>query len=259
MLREWQAAMAAHLLADTPVPDRRLAIHRHHVASSLARALAVSFPTVMALVGAGFFREAARRFVVQNPPRQPVLAEYGAGFAGFLAGWAPARDLPYLADMARLDWALNMAFHSPPGDPLDAATLAAIPARDLARLSLALAPGVALVRSAYPIDLVWKASQPNAGDEPVDLGRGPVRLLVLRQADGAAFASLEEGEAVLAEALAAGRSIETAAGIAAAAEPGFDLSRAFARLSACEVFAAMQHPSPEFAAFVEGNFAASHY
>lgn len=241
MLREWQAAFAAQLLTDASVSEKRLAIHRHHVASSLARALAVSFPTVEALVGAEFFRETARRFVVQDPPRQPVLAEYGAGFADFLAEYAPVRGLPYLADMARLDWALNVAFHSPYAGRLDAAALATMTADDLAGLSLALAPGVALVRSAYPIDLIWKASRPDAGDEPVDLARGAARVLVLRQPDGASFVSLGEGEAAFVEVLDEGRSIEAAAGMAAAAEPGFDLSRAFALLNTCEVFAALQH------------------
>lgn len=239
-LRDWQATFAAQLLADAPAPDKRLAIHRHHVTSSLARALAVTFPTIEALVGADFFVQAARRFVVQDPPTQPVLAEYGAGFAAFLAGWAPARDLAYLADMARLDWALNAAFHSPRGDRLGAAELSAVPAGELAGRSLMLAPGTVLVRSAYPIDLIWHASQPGAPNDPVDLGRGAARLLVLRQADGAGFVTLEEGGAAFVEALAGGRTIEAAGEAAAGADAGFDLSRAFARLVGCEVFAALQ-------------------
>ena len=55
-----------------------------------------------------------------------MLAEYGADFPAFIAGYEAARDLPYLADIARLDWALNLAFHAPPGGRLQAADLSAV-------------------------------------------------------------------------------------------------------------------------------------
>jgi len=45
--------------------------------------------------------------------RAAALAEYGDGFADFLAGFAPAQSLPYLADVARLEWAINAAYHAP--------------------------------------------------------------------------------------------------------------------------------------------------
>ena len=160
---------------------------------SLASALAATFPTVQAVVGADFFRGLARAFVGQSPPSQPVLAEYGAGFPAFVAGHDAARDLPYLADVARLDWALNLAFHAPAGGRLAAADLAALPADRLPSLRLGLAPGTALVASAYPLDRIWAASQPGAAADPVDLAAGGVRLLVLRRPDDAAFVTLSAG------------------------------------------------------------------
>ena len=62
-------------------------------------------------------------------PPQPVLAEYGAGFPDFVADYEPARGLPYLADVARLDWALNVAFHS----PMDRRLVGGRPRRDRGR------------------------------------------------------------------------------------------------------------------------------
>ena len=116
-LRELQAAFADHLLAG-PRPDlvaaivggrlpaeARLRIHRHHVLTSLAKVLEATFPTVSRLVGEDFFAGMARAFIVAEPPAQPVLAEYGKGFAAFIDTYAPAQGLPYLADMARLEMA----------------------------------------------------------------------------------------------------------------------------------------------------------
>ena len=173
------------------------------------------------LVGAEFFRGLARAFIGRSLPTQPVLAEYGAGFPAFIAGHDAARDLPYLADVARLDWALNLAFHAPAGGRLAAADLAALPADRLPSLRLSLAPGTVLVCSPYPLDRIWAASQPEAAADPVDLAAGGVRLLVLRRPDDAAFVSLSAGEAAFVAGLGEGLTLEEAAG---RAETDFDLS-----------------------------------
>jgi hypothetical protein len=123
-LRELQAAFAAHVAGGDAAPrltslvtpsPARLDVYRHHVFHSLAAALAETFSTVHALVGADFFHAMARAFVAQELPRQPVLGEYGEDFPRFVGAYVPARGLAYLADVARLDWALNRAFHGPPG------------------------------------------------------------------------------------------------------------------------------------------------
>jgi hypothetical protein len=166
-----------------------------------------------------------------------VLAEYGAGFPGFVAGHDTARDLSYLADVARLDWALNLAFHAPAGGRLAAADLATLPVYRLPLLRLGLAPGTVLVDSPYPLDRVWEASQPEAAADPVDLAAGGVHLLVLRRPDDAAFVSLSTGEAAFVAGLGQGLSLEEAA---CRVETDFDLSACFARLLGLGVFAASQ-------------------
>ncbi len=244
-LRDLQKAFAAHLsgedqpalVAEILPAAQRLRIHRHHMLDSLGSALAATFPTVQAVVGADFFRRLARAFIGQSLPSQPVLAEYGAGFPAFVAGHHAARDLPYLADVARLDWALNLAFHAPADGRLAAADLAALPADELPSLRLGLAPGTVLVASPYPLDRIWAASQPGAAADPVDLAAGGVRLLVLRRPDDAAFVALSAGEAAFIAGLGEGLSLEEAAG---RADTGFDLSACFARLLGLGALAAAQ-------------------
>ena len=182
-LRDLQAAFAAHLVgadrADLPRswpprswPPRSWATRSRQrrgcasIAIMCSRAWARPWPRPSRrsrpLVGAEFFRGLARAFIGRSLPTQPVLAEYGAGFPAFIAGHDAARDLPYLADVARLDWALNLAFHAPAGGRLAAADLAALPADRLPSLRLSLAPGTVLVCSPYPLDRIWAASQPGA-------------------------------------------------------------------------------------------------
>lgn len=252
-LRDLQAAFAAYLegqdgtgladgvMGDTVSAEARLRIHRHHVHQSLAGALATTFPTVHAIVGEVFFETMAADFVVENLPDQPVLAEYGAGFPAHVSGYGPAAALPYLADMARLDWALNLAYHAPMEARLAASDLAGRSAGRLFDLQLALATGSALIRSAWPIGRIWHAAQPGAPSGTVSLEEGAASLLVLRRPDDAAFASLDPGEAGFVAALAQGASLGEASEAAFSVEPAFDPSKAFARLLSLEAFAAMQH------------------
>jgi hypothetical protein len=251
-LLDLQAAFAAHLVGadrpdlaamvvgDTIPAAARLRVYRHHVFESLGTALATTFPTVRALVGNDFFRGLARTFIHKSPPLQPVLAEYGAGFPTFIADYQPGRELPYLADTARLDWALNLACQAPASGRLTAAELAAIPAERLPEMRLVLAPGAVLVSSPYPLDRIWSASQPHAVEAAVDLGGGGVRLLVLRRSDDAAFVSLTQGEATFVARLVDGERLEAASTVALQAEAAFDLSACFARLIGLGAFAAAQ-------------------
>jgi hypothetical protein len=251
-LRDLQAAFAAHIVdadradlvavvvGDAIPAAARLDVYRHHVFRSLGTALAATFPTVQALVGADFFGSLARTFIAQSLPTQPVLAEYGAALPAFLDGYEAVRDLPYLADIARLDWALNLAFHASPGGRLTAADLSGISAERLPAMSIALAAGAALINSRYPLDRIWAASQPGAVEGTVDLNSGAAHLLVLRRPDDSAFVALTAGEAAFVACLADGQSLEVAAGAAFQIDATFDLSTSFARLLGLQAFAALQ-------------------
>ncbi len=238
---EDQPRLEAAVVGDAISAAARLRVYRHHVEQSLVAALAATFSTVQAVVGEDFFRAMAKRYVAADLPRQPVLAEYGAGFPVFIAGYEPAAALPYLADVARLDWALNLAFHSPATNHLTAADLSSLPAARVAELALALAPGAAVLRSSYPIDRIWQVSQPGAADETVDLGAGGVNLLVLRREGDAAFVGLSEAEGAFLSAVSRGETLERAAEAGFQTDSAFDLSTTFTRLLALKAFAAAQH------------------
>lgn len=226
------------IVGDSISAAARLRIHRNHVRQSLAAALAATFPTVASLVGGAFFDAMARAFVADSPPEGPVLAEYGEGFAVFIENFAPVRALPYLADVARLDWALNHAFHAARGTRLEAADLGSVTPEQLVALSLALAPDVTLLTSAYPLGRIWQACQPGAPDAEVDLASGGASLLVMRQEDDAVFAYLDPGDAAFVGAISRGVPVGEAAQLAQANWSAFDPAQSFRRLLEWQIFAA---------------------
>jgi hypothetical protein len=112
----------------------RFAVYRNNVVLGLIDALKAAFPVVCALVGEDFFAAMARAHAVETPPASPVMHDYGADFPAFIARFAPAASLPYLADVARLEWAWVEAYHAAEAWPLSPASIArvkqaAIPAR----------------------------------------------------------------------------------------------------------------------------------
>jgi hypothetical protein len=107
-LAQFQAAFAdAILVEDQPTEPFRshaFAVYRNTSARGAVEALRASFPTVDALLGTDMFTEVALDFRRDTPPADPVLSDYGAGFPAFLARQPWATQLPYLADVAKLDW-----------------------------------------------------------------------------------------------------------------------------------------------------------
>src|SRR5207248_8885815 len=146
-------------------------------------ALEATFPVVVRLVDARFFRYAADRYVRAHPPAGPCLFEYGASFPEFLAAFPPCRQLVYLADVARLEWAMNVALHAADAAPLTAEAMRALAPGAVGDLALDLHPSVRLLRSPWPVDRIWRANQPGAGDDVVALDAGGACVQVWRRDD----------------------------------------------------------------------------
>ena len=232
-------AEAADFIAapDAISPMRRLGIYRNHYLVTLSAALGSSFPTVQALVGAAFFAQAARRFVAAVPPTGPCLHEYGGLFPGFLAQLGEASELPYLADVARLDWALNLAYHAPDERRLPLEALASTTPDRLAGLRFIVHPSIQVLESPYPLTAIWRAAQPGgAADEPVDLDQGGETLLVMRDGDDVVFQRIDVALQVFLDALMHRRTVAAAARAARAARATFDLAAALQMLLDLDAF-----------------------
>ena len=242
-LRETQAAFRAALLGDDPSaaaidirgdglpPAARLAIYRHHVGETLTGLLKDVYPVVCRLVDARFFAYAADRFIAAHPPKSPCLFEYGDTFADFLERFAPCRHLPYLPDVARLEWAMSRAHHADDLTPLDPRLLGEVSGDDLERLTFRVHPSVALLTSRWAVDRIWRANQADADpNATVHLDGPAASLQVWRHDDDVVFRALSAEAFAFHRALAEGRALGTAARIAAAVDPRLDLATSLREL-----------------------------
>lgn len=221
-------------------PAARLQIYRNHLFVTLTAALKSTFPAVCRLVDECFFNFAAHEFIVQHPPSAPCLFEYGAEFPAFLATFPPCQGLPYLADVARLEWAINSVQHAPDVPALDPAALRAMAPADTPRLVFTPRPSVAWIESRWPIDAIWRANHgPAAENNIIDLNGGGVRLEIVRVDEDVLLRPLSFLEFAFRQALANGETLEKAARAALHADPMFDLVLALRALVADGVAAAV--------------------
>ncbi|MEX8495446.1 putative DNA-binding domain-containing protein [Sphaerotilus sp.] len=135
---------------------RGLAVYTANAAVHAEQALGARYPTVRAMLGDETFVPMARAVWRQGPPSRGDLAQWGEALPAFLAGAEQLAELPYLADVARLDDAVMQAAGSADAAP-DLSTLMRLGDTEPDRLVLRPAPGLALVDSVYPVATVWRA------------------------------------------------------------------------------------------------------
>jgi putative DNA-binding protein len=202
---------AAAMLAGHVAPNR-LDIYRNTFVSSLTKALRLCYPAVHRLVGDDFFEATAGAFIVEYPPCSAYLDEYGADFPEFLLRFPPAAGLPYLPEVARLEWSVSRAVHAPDLEPVDPARLAELSPEDQGRICFVPHPSVGLVCANYPIDAIWRGvlGEDDAALAAVDLDAGPVHLLVQRLASGVEVLRLDKSAWSFADELCSGRPLQAA-------------------------------------------------
>lgn len=208
----------AHIIGDGLAPEARLEIYRNTRIGVLTKALRLSYPAVYRIVGGEFFESAAGNFIAAYPPQSADLDAYGAAFPAFLGGFPPAATLAYLPDVARLEWAVSQALRAADGEALELHRLASLEPADRKRVALRPHPSIGLVHAAYPADTIWRAvlSCDDLQMAAIDLGSGPVWLLVRRRETGLEVVRLSPSEWRFAAELCASRPLQAA--IAAAPE-----------------------------------------
>lgn len=206
-------------------PTRRFAVYRNNVVVSLIDALADTFPVTLELVGDEFFRAMAGVFVRAAPPKSALLTEYGAGFPAFIERFEPARSVPYLADVARLELLRVRAFHAADVDPLspDRVARALADPERLPALRATCHPSLGVLSSRYAIVSLWAAHQ-GIGDLARVDPAVPENALVVRAGLEVQVVSLPPGGDVLVAGFASGLTLGDAAARAASAHADFDLT-----------------------------------
>lgn len=210
-------------------PYGRLRVYQNNTRASLTTTLMAVFPVTMQLVDERFFRYVASEFVRHHPPREARLVRYGKEFPDFLRAFSGLEEMPFVADTARLEWAIAEALDAPvrsscPVSALDGVAENVTP-------ELILQPSLRLVISGAPILSIWAAHQNGAGAENMPaLERRSERVALWRHGDSVRFARLDGAAFSFRYALKAGLGLDAAVSRALTHDPMFDLARALVSL-----------------------------
>ena len=252
-----QASWASALLSpQVPVPEglkswngsdpaARFAVYRNNVLISLVNAVEDSFPVTRQLVGEAFFRTMAIEFVRGNPPRAAVLADYGNTLPDFVAAYPPARALPYLSEMTRLELAYLHAYHAADAQAISADEITSLLAgpQTAGRVRFRLHPSLRTLVCDHPVVSLWAAHQgrgtfhgavrcglegslEDALNE-IDMRAAESCWLLRRDLQVVVF-RMTAGDCLFVEKLREDCSLEVSANCALDANPDFDLATCLA-------------------------------
>lgn len=227
------------LLVGGADPVERFAIHRRHVQSSLARSIVERFPATVWLAGSDLVATAARAFVRDHPPERPCMAEYGGTFPRYLAGGPAAAELPYLEQVATIDWHLGrlaIAADRP------AITLAGCDPDRIAGARLRLQSGVAYLQIDWSIDELIAFYLSGDMPERYTLRRERAFLELRGSRGDVSLRRIDAGTFVFRLELRVGKPLGEAAAAALATDGAFDIGEAAVSLVSDQLITAVLLP-----------------
>ena len=218
-----------------------LAVYRANAFGNWGKALAAAYPVARKIVGAEFFDGMAREYARAHPSTSGDLNEYGAHLPEFVAAFAHTQDLPYLADVARMEWLAHRAYYAADPAPFDLKGLSFMDSNLHAALRPILAPACALMASDWPLARIWAVHQDDyLGEVDVNLAAGPDRILVHRPRWRAEVSSLSASDYRFLEAALGGATLGEALERAAAGDPAFNPAIALASWVQAGVIASLE-------------------
>ena len=234
--------LSALFTCDENALPMRLEIYRNNIIGSLTKAIQSTYPLIVILTGEVFAAGMMCSFVQENPPLEACLARYGAGLDCFIEKFAPARSLPYLADIARLEWAMNESFYAPDDSPLSPSDLQNIPHCELADMTFRLRSSVRLLESRWPLLAIREFCLKENRDESetLDVDQGGCKIMVYRPALSVEVASVDPVEYEFLQGIQAGTPLGSIVESALQTHPDFDFQGFLQKLLALETFSSMQ-------------------
>lgn len=245
-LADFQSSFADQLLSMEPASksNRDLAaitVYRNTVTKGFIDALAANYPTVFKLVGEEWFAAAALHFVRRAPAPTPVLAEYGKDFAGFLEHFAPAQELPYLCEVAKIDW-LRIESYLAPDAPILQPTALQVPGEQLLETRLRLHPATRLCRVGHSAASIWLHNHADNAAAELHISDTHEHALIVRHHDVTVMA-LSVIEYEFTNDIDHGATLGEAAMMALAGDAEFPLAETLAKLISAGCFADNQFRS----------------
>jgi hypothetical protein len=187
----------------------RLSIYGDGYFLRIVDVMAANYEVLCAVAGEHEFRHhLARAYLVKHPSTYKCIDNVGNRMADFLKRYPLTRQLPFLPDLARVEWAFHESFYADEWPLFDPAKFAGVPVERWAGARITLDPSVRLLSLAFPVVPLWRDNGRWARRRLSSIRREPSFVLVYRRPDGQVRVAEETpGAFALLEAFAAGRPL----------------------------------------------------
>lgn len=217
-------ALKEHLAGEGHRRSAGLTAYRRSVQAILAGAVQATYPIIESIVGSAFLAEAARRYALAVPSRSGDLNDYGDGFNQFLSAYPAAEKLPYLPDVAAMEWAVHTVFGAANGPTQDLTLMANTPPEHWEALHFQIDPACTSLSSRWPLVRIWQVNQSGySGDFSVDFSLAQ-SVLIHRREGNVQVDEITPAEMTLLAKLANHASLAEAVDAAEAVSADIDLA-----------------------------------
>ena len=207
-LQNLEAASQSSLTWVRPHPkrcaERQFHVYSDSIRGRFQKTLETFYPVSAKLVGSDFFLHMSNQYIARTKSAEPDLDQYGHDFAEFIKNYPEVSSLPYLADVARLEWALHRLSKTEEAPTFDFARLQQ---RDPSACYFELPRATSLIASAFPIHDIWTANQVEEPEELVLDAEGDFYFLVTQQSGNFVIQRLEAAEWQILTAVQQGLSL----------------------------------------------------
>jgi hypothetical protein len=146
---------------------RGIAIYRNNLLATAQQALAISFPTVLTLIGKDLFNYTCRELLITSPPKHGDWALWGESYPTLLSGVAQLSDYPFVADIAQIDWFRQQSMRAK-DSLIDQTSLQLLATHDIDGIYIELTPSQFNMNSSYPVIELWFSNQPHLDSETTE-------------------------------------------------------------------------------------------
>lgn len=145
--------------------QERLDIYRNSIFLALENTMNEIYPACKKIVGDHFFSLLTTSYINFYPSDAKNILFYGKDFSKFIASFPPADCLPYLSDVAHLEYIIHNVFYDVNNAPIDFEKLTKHISQYAEQIIFTLPQGAVLLTSNYPILPIWEVCQPDYQDE----------------------------------------------------------------------------------------------
>jgi hypothetical protein len=224
-LNDLSEKFVSYLKCDDIDAKDRLSVYNNNLLTGLSDVLAKTFPITKKLVGEDFFHSMVLSYIPNHLPKQACLHEYGNSLPDFIKRYKHARSLPYLGDVAKMEWAWNEAYYAPDEKPLNTALLKDIDDEKLGDLGFSFISSAKLIKSKYPLFEIREFCMTTPADGELDINQNGSNLLIVRPSLTVHTIKIEDAEYRLLKLLYEGNTINNAAALTLSNHPDYDIGQ----------------------------------